>query len=246
MRSLLRAIRPDPTHLTVEHDGARFAVALRRRPASKRMSLRVSNVDGEIVLTLPTGAKLGPARLFVDAHAGWIAARIARVPARTPFAIGAVLPLRGTPHRIVHASPNRRPTRIAMDPEAGSAIAVGGDAAGVPGRVRRFLAQEAAHDLAAHVGRYTEALGVKAARISIRDTKSRWGSCSSSGALSFSWRLILAPPLVLDYLAAHEVAHLKELNHSRRFWAHVHAICPHTDAAEAWLKRHGRELHAFG
>ena len=82
--------------------------------------------------------------------------------------------------------------------------------------------------------------------IAIRDTKSRWGSCSSTGTLSFSWRLIMAPPLVLDYLAAHEVAHLKELNHSNRFWTLLHELCPATDEAERWLKRHGAELHRYG
>ena len=80
----------------------------------------------------------------------------------------------------------------------------------------------------------------------MRDTKSRWGSCSASGCLNFSWRLILAPPFVLDYLAAHEVAHLKEMNHSRRYWATLRKLCPHTDEAERWLKRHGTELHKYG
>jgi predicted metal-dependent hydrolase len=82
--------------------------------------------------------------------------------------------------------------------------------------------------------------------MTVRDTKSRWGSCSASGCLNFSWRLILAPPFVLDYLAAHEVAHLKEMNHSQRFWRTVHKLCPRTEDAERWLKRHGTELHKYG
>ena len=94
--------------------------------------------------------------------------------------------------------------------------------------------------------RYTDALGVKFKRISVRDQSSRWGSCNSDGVLSFSWRLILAPPFVLDYLAAHEVAHLVEMNHSARFWRVVARICPEMDRAKAWINAHGNELHRYG
>jgi predicted metal-dependent hydrolase len=123
---------------------------------------------------------------------------------------------------------------------------VSGQEEAVPGRVRRYLTGEAGRDLRAAVAKHTAALGVPARRIAIRDTKSRWGSCSSTGTLSFSWRLIMAPPLVLDYLAAHEVAHLKELNHSNRFWTLLGELCPATEEAERWLKRHGAELHRYG
>ena len=103
-------------------------------------------------------------------------------------------------------------------------------------RVRDFLEAEARRDFAAAVKRHTAALGITAKRITVRDTKSRWGSCSASGALSFSWRLILAPPFVLDYLAAHEVAHLRELNHSPRFWTHRPPALPAHRRGGAWLK----------
>jgi predicted metal-dependent hydrolase len=234
----------DPTHLAVEHAGATFQVALRRRPASRRMTLRVAGTTGEIVLTLPPRAPLTTARTFLDAHGGWIAARIARVPERVGFGPGNVIPLRGVPHRIVHVGRLRGATTTSDTPEP--SILVCGDEAGVAGRVRRYLTGEATHDLAEAVQRHTAVLGLKAKRITLRDTRSRWGSCSSTGALSFSFRLILAPPFVLDYLAAHEVAHLKEMNHSSRFWAVTHALCARTDEAEAWLKRHGQGLHRYG
>jgi predicted metal-dependent hydrolase len=112
--------------------------------------------------------------------------------------------------------------------------------------VKDFLKREARRDLALSVRRYAEVLGVKFTRISVRDQSSRWGSCTSDGVLSFSWRLILAPPFVLDYLAAHEVAHLVEMNHSARFWRVVARICPETDRAKAWLHAHGNELHRYG
>ena len=109
-----------------------------------------------------------------------------------------------------------------------------------------FLIREARRDLEAAVGRHAARLGVKVRRITLRDTSSRWGSCSASGALNFSWRLVLAPPFVLDYLAAHEVAHLIHMNHSDAFWAVVTRLSTDVDPAEAWLKTHGSGLLRFG
>ena len=137
-------------------------------------------------------------------------------------------------------------TSATLDPYGEPVIAVTGEPAHVARRVREFLEREARRDLAEAVIRHTAALGVPARRLTVRDTTSRWGSCSAKGCLSFSWRLILAPPFVLDYLAAHEVAHLKEMNHSHRFWRIVHGLCERTEEAERWLKRHGSELHKFG
>ncbi|MEL6746154.1 MAG: M48 family metallopeptidase, partial [Pseudomonadota bacterium] len=111
-------------------------------------------------------------------------------------------------------------------------------------RIYGDLKRQAKQDLTKAVAYYASELGVKPKSITLRDTTSRWGSCSSSGALNFSWRIILAPPDVLNYLAAHEVAHLREMNHSDRFWAHVKAICPDMDAQKAWLRAHGQKLHA--
>ena len=125
-------------------------------------------------------------------------------------------------------------------------LSVSCDAAHVARRVRDFLAREAKRDLTEAIERYAAQLGQRPVRVTLRDTRSRWGSCTARGELNFSWRLILAPPTVLDYLVAHEMAHLREMNHSPRFWALVHALCPHTDAAEAWLKRHGTGLHRYG
>lgn len=243
---LRRPSPPEPGHLTLARPDGLLTVDLRRRAAARRMTLRVSSATGAVTLTLPARADLASARTFLDAHAGWIATRLARVPVPVPFGPGAILPFRGEPHRIVHTSSPRAPTRARTEEGGAAIIAVSGDEAGLPGRVRRFLQAEAKADLGRAVLRYTEALGVGARRVTLRDTRSRWGSCSSAGALSFSWRLILAPPEVLDYLAAHEVAHLKELNHSHRFWALLRAMCPGTDAAEAWLKRHGNGLHRYG
>lgn len=241
-----RSPEADPLHLEVAYEGTVFQVVIRRRPSVRRMTLRVSGATGEIGLTLPLKAPLKAAQAFVAAHGGWIAARVAKVPERVDFCPGSLVPLRGMPHRIVHWSQVRGATRICSDETGDPILAVSGDVAGVPGRVRRFLAAEAARDLAEAVQRYTDALGIPASRVTLRDTRSRWGSCSSAGALSFSWRLIMAPPFVLDYLAAHEVGHLKEMNHSQKFWRIVRGLCPRTDEAEHWLKRNGHALHRYG
>jgi predicted metal-dependent hydrolase len=244
--ALFRRAAPDPTHLNVSYGDETFRVLLRRRAKARRMTLRVSTATRDIVLTVPEHAEIGAAIRFADAHGGWIAARLARVPERVAFAQDALIPVRGVPHRIVHWSNVRGTTSLTVGPEGEPIIAISGETPHVARRVRELLQREARRDLDVAVKSYAGALGVPARRITVRDTKSRWGSCSANGNLNFSWRLILAPSFVLDYLAAHEVAHLKEMNHSHRFWRTVHKLCPRTEDAERWLKRHGTELHKFG
>lgn len=246
MLRLRRIAPPDPISLTVIGGADTFVVGLKRLRSARRMTLRVSTATGAVVLTLPSRVTLDAAQAFVDTQVGWIAARLARVPARVSFQAGAIVPVRGVPHRIDSRPGGRSATRLSVDPEGAAIIAVSGADATVPGRVRRFLVSEASADLQDAVSRHSAALGLEPTRVTIRDTRSRWGSCSSTGALSFSWRMILAPPLVLDYLAAHECAHLKELNHSRRFWKILTDLCPATEEAERWLKRHGTDLHRYG
>jgi predicted metal-dependent hydrolase len=243
--SLFRA-KPDPDHFTVPCAAGSVRVTLKRRSAARRMTLRVSSATGEVTLSLPERVDIVAAERFAQAHAGWIAARLAKRPAAVEFRPGQIIPLRGTPHRIVHWSAVRGLTRAVKDAEGQPIIAVAGENAHVARRIGDFLKAEARRDLEAAVARHTATLGLPARRIALRDTRSRWGSCSSRGDLNFSWRLILAPDFVLDYLAAHEVAHLKEMNHSHRFWAVTHRLCPRTEEAEAWLKRHGASLHSYG
>jgi len=252
MRSLFRRIKPpddhtgDPDHILVRHAGEDYRVRVKRRAGARRITLRVSGATGEAILTLPERTPFARARQFADAHGGWLATRLERVPERVPLLPGALVPLRGELHRIVHLAGQRSPAAAGRDGDGAAIISVGGEAAHVPRRLRDFLVREAERDLRAAVERHTNTLGRKASAVTIRDTTSRWGSCSAAGRLNFSWRLILAPPFVLDYLAAHEVAHLKEMNHSVRFWRLTKALCPRTDEAEAWLKRHGTALHRYG
>ena len=195
--ALFRRAAPDPAHLDVRHGDDTFWVILRRRATARRMTLRVSTATRDIVLTVPEHAELGAAIKFADAHGGWIAARLARVPERVAFVQGALVPVRGVPHRIVHWSSVRGTTSLTVGSAGEPIIAVASDAAHVARRVREFLQREARRDLGVAVRHYAEALDVPARRITVRDTKSRWGSCSASGSLNFSWRLILAPAFVL-------------------------------------------------
>jgi len=185
-------------------------------------------------------------KAFAQKNGAWIAARLRRLPQAAPFAPGATLPLRGEPHRIEHR-PSARGTVWAEAGEDGAhMLCVAGDRAHLARRVGDYLKRAAKHDLQASCRRYAADLGVTVKRVSVRDQTSRWGSCSSTGVLSFSWRLILAPPFVLDYLAAHEVAHLIEMNHSRRFWRLLLRACPATHRAKVWLNVHGADLHRYG
>ncbi|WP_428032726.1 M48 family metallopeptidase [Ancylobacter sp.] len=236
---------PEPGHFSLRLAAEEVIVQLRRNPRARRYTLRVRAATRDVVLTLPARGTLHEAMDFARRHAGWVEVRLARLPEIVVFAPGAVLPLRGTPHRIVHR-PEARGTVWAGVEMGEPVLFVAGEAAHVARRVGDFLKREARRDLVAAAHRHAQALGVSLVRVTLRDTASRWGSCSSAGALSFSWRLILAPPSVLDYLAAHEVAHRREMNHGPRFWATVDALFPQRHAAEHWLKKHGAELHRYG
>jgi predicted metal-dependent hydrolase len=197
------------------------------------------------VLTMPPRGSVRQAREFAEKHAAWIALRLQRLPQAAPFADGTLLPVRGLMHRIAHRQGTRGTVwaELAGDQRL---LCVAGGAAHVGRRVRDHLKREAKHDLAVASMRYADTLGLKIKRMSIRDQSSRWGSCSSTGVLSFSWRLILAPPFVLDAIAAHEVVHLVEMNHSTKFWRLLERICPDTERAKTWLDAHGGDLHRFG
>ncbi|KMO44908.1 metal-dependent hydrolase [Methylobacterium tarhaniae] len=244
--ALLRRSAPEPTHVTVIHADTCYPVTVRRRAAARRITLRVSSATGEIVLTLPERTDLSTAQRFADSHGAWIAARVAKLPERVAFVPGATVPLRGVPHRILHWSTASGPTVATTAPDGAPVIAVSCGLPHVARRVRDFLEAEARRDLTAAVTRHAGALARTPKRLTVRDTRSRWGSCSAAGHLNFSWRLIMAPPAVLDYLAAHEVAHLAEMNHSDRFWRVVAGLYPDYEEPEAWLKRHGTELHRYG
>lgn len=238
-----RPLLSDDACLEVRHGADIYPILVKRLAAARRYTLRVRAAQRDMVLSMPKRGTLAAARAFAEKHAGWIAARLAGLEHSVIFCDGAVIPLRGVPHRIVHRPDLRGTVWIeASEPS----LAVAGEAPHLKRRLTDWLKREARTDLAAAVERHAAALGLGYRSITLRDTTSRWGSCSPSGALSFSWRLILAPPFVLDYLAAHEVAHLKEMNHSARFWRLCERLCPVSEEAKAWLKTHGTTLHRYG
>ncbi len=246
LRLLERRVPTPPiAEIEVAHEGAVYRVALKRLASSRRFTLRVRAASRDVLLTMPARGSLKAAREFAERHAGWIGVRLARLPKPIAFVHGAVTPLRGRDHRIEHRPGARGVVWVEISADS-PLICVTGEAPHVARRVSEFLRREARRDLEAAVARHATLLEVKPRRIVLRDQASRWGSCSSTGALNFSWRLIFAPPFVLDYLAAHEVSHIVHMNHSPMFWKLTRRLFPDTDRAEAWLKTHGAGLHRFG
>jgi predicted metal-dependent hydrolase len=246
LRALLYRRPVEPQAIEVTFDNAIYLVRLLRHRQARRYTLRVQAATREVVLTLPPRGTIKEARAFAKKHGGWIAARLGRLPEVLPFAPGRVIPLRGVAHRIVHR-PGMRGTVWVERPAGGPLLlCVAGETPHIARRVTDFLKREVRRDIEAATRRYAAMLGVTIKRIAIRDQTSRWGSCSTTGVISYSWRLIFAPPFVLDYLAAHEVAHLVEMNHSPRFWALVERIYPEMEKAKAWLDVHGTDLHRYG
>jgi len=250
--------------MEIEIRGMDIPMLLRRSARARRFSLQVSEARRGAVLTMPAYSSLREAEQFLSRHLEWLKERLAVLPDPVPLTDGAIVPLRGLAHVLTFAGPVRRrgvvwieepeDARIAPAWPAGAAgpkerlprLHVSGDAAHAPRRLLDWLRRQAHADLRLRVEIHANRLGLSPKRIYVRDQTTRWGSCSSTGALSFSWRLILAPPFVLDYLAVHEVAHLAHMNHGRRFWALVARAMPRHEEARDWLHTHGSSLHAYG
>ncbi|MFD1911783.1 M48 family metallopeptidase [Halodurantibacterium flavum] len=212
-------------------------VALRRSARARRFSLRVSRLDGRVTLTVPVRARMGDALDFVRMQEGWIRRHLAAMPTCEMVSPGSVIPVEGRMLRVTPAD-----VRVAT---------IGGDALLIPGRgapgprVAGFLRALARDRLAQACDRHAADLGKRYTTLALRDTRSRWGSCSDGGRLMFSWRLVMAPPEILDYVAAHEVAHLVEMNHSPAFWAVVKRLCPDWMGHRTWLRAEGHRLHQY-
>jgi predicted metal-dependent hydrolase len=222
-------------------------VEVRRHPGARRMTLRVSRTRRAVIVTVPMRCNLADADTFLNRHLEWIQERLGTLPTPVPFADGGIMPLRGQLHRIAFSGAGRGTAPVTCVPASdGPTLSVAGGAEHAGRRLRTWLFEEARHDLDDRVLFHANRLNLRAKRIAVRDQTSRWGSCSTTGVLSFSWRLVLAPPLVLDYVAAHEVAHLAEMNHGPRFWLLVRTTMPRMDEAKTWLALYGMDLHRYG
>ena len=202
------------------------------------MTLRVSRMDGRVTLTLPRGVAEAEALAFAQERGDWIRKQLADHVAPTPVKIGSCLPVLGEFRQIVSGTGRR----VVM---TNRALAVPGDEDQVARKLGAFLKQLARTELAYASDQYARALGRSYNKLTMRDTRSRWGSCSSTGGLMYSWRLIMAPAEVLRYVAAHEVAHLAEMNHSARFWATVERLYGDYSTPRAWLRNEGHALHQY-
>lgn len=210
-------------------------VTLRRSARAKRLSLRVSRLDGRVTLTLPRHAPEREAIAFLRAKEPWLRGHLHDIRPAMVAEVGQTVPFRGVDTPVVLSDAKR--ARIT----AGQIEVT--DAARAPTQIKALMRHAARDALAQASDTYARQLGKTYARLSIRDTRSRWGSCSSTGTLMYSWRLIMAPPAVLDYVAAHEVAHLVEMNHQPAFWSVVARLCPDYEQHRQWLRSEGDQLH---
>jgi hypothetical protein len=232
---------PSPALLRFELPAGEAPLRIRHSARARRVALSIDAASGMVELVVPEGVALARAMAFLEGKRGWVAARLAALPGRIPFYDGAEVPLLGVTHPIRYLGPGRGAVVVAE-----GEIRVHGPAEHVARRVRDHLAATARQILAARARRLAERIGRKVVRVTVRDTRSRWGSCTHDGKLSFSWRLILAPEPVLDYVVAHEVAHLLHMNHGPRFWRVVEQLVPDWQRHRAWLAHHRAELLRYG
>lgn len=235
-------------------DGDRLEVAgavvrLKVHARARRVSLRLDRTRREIVATAPSTRRLPEAAAFARDRAEWIAARLAELPQGQLIAAGLTISLFGEPCRL---EASERPARFHPAQDGAPArITARGDGDVFANAVIRIIKREALRVFAERTAFHCERLGARLPSVTVMDAKARWGSCrpglpGKPAAIRYSWRLALSPYVVADYVAAHECAHLLELNHGPRFWAHVKALVGDERPHRAWLRDNGAALHAFG
>jgi predicted metal-dependent hydrolase len=223
-------------------EGRAVEVSVKLNPRARRLIVKVHPTSGEVSVVAPSKKALERALEFARGQTDWIARQLAHVPSRVALVPGAHMPLRGVEHLIARGDGAHAPVWI--DDNA-PIIRVGGRVEHAPRRLLDFLKRRARQTLETRATELATKLGLRPKRITVRDTASRWGSCSSTHCLSFSWRLILAPAFVLDYVVAHEVSHLREMNHGPRFWRLVHELVGDVEQPQMWLRQHGAGLHRY-
>ena len=231
---------PDP-ELIVRDGDLVIPVEIRRNVRAVRLTLRVSQKGDRAVLTVPKAARPRRLQAFVEEHRDWLVETFRSVPEAAPFQDGASIPFRGTHILLRHSRQHRGRGTL-----TNGRLTIGGEPEFFARRVRDWLKAEAREAICDLVREKTKQSRLKAGRITIRDQATRWGSCAANGNLAFSWRLICADPLVLDYVVAHEVAHLRYMNHSRVFWDLTDRLAEDMASARKWLAQHGAALHRIG
>lgn len=233
---------PDSTKLMINGEPVVVTVKVNARSKSYRLTLPHR---GGPVLSVPPHGRWSEAEGFLKRQTAWLEARLKRVGTPVMFAEGSMVPLRGVGHRIVPTGKVRGHVQV-TEIDGEPVLLVPGDPEHHARRLIDWFKAEAQKDLVPRCAVHARTLNVAVKSVSMRSQATRWGSCSSTGSLNFNWRLVLAPPFVLDYVAAHEVAHLREMNHSQAFWDRCAEALPDMARGRAWLKAHGRQLMAYG
>ena len=222
-------------------DGRPVTLRVRRNRRARRIQTRIDTTSGAVILVLPTYASEAQGLEFIYQHENWLLRRLSELPLHIPFANGAIIPFHGVPHRIRRGFSSKRRVQL-----ADGAIEFNGKYDGLAPHLTTWLRAEARSTIQPLAMEKAAVIGRTPYAVSIRDQKSRWGSCSSTGRLSFNWRLIMAPHNILDYVVAHEAAHLIQMNHSKQFWCIVGQLTENVEQARGWLKIHGSGLHRYG
>lgn len=229
-----------PDRLTI--NGRDYALVIRRHARANNIRLRTDPAKGALLLTLPGHARLGEAIAFARAQADWIEASFARAGSHVALEPGAAIPFRGSPHRIDWDVRHGR--RVIV---ADGVITLGGARDSLEARLIRWLKAEAKRLCAADLAEYCSRAGVAVPALAISNAARRWGSCSANGTIRINWRLVMAPDEVRRSVVAHEVAHLRHMNHSADFYAWLDALFEgDRQSADRWLKAHGRGLYLVG
>ena len=234
---------PSVQHLTHEVAGRTLPLRIAENPRARRLTLRIKPGNKGLSVTTPVGISMLEVERFLYRNREWLEERLEKIPERPQVRPGIRIPIRGVNHEIVHV-PGRGVTETVRT-EDGAQLIVRGERIHLPRRIADFLKKEAKAEIGLLVEKHTETIGRKAKSIRYKDTVSRWGSCSSEGNLSFSWRIMMAPKPIINYLVAHEVAHLVHMNHGKDFWALCEELCPDTDRCKAWLKKNGSALQTI-
>lgn len=240
-RTLTRSSAPRPDSVTV--NGRALPLTIRENARATRMTLRIEPGGQALKLTIPRGLAAGEINDFLTRHHGWLMTRLARAIDAGPLLDVGRITIRGVEHRIEMTGKLRGLAEERVI-DGVPTLMVSGNPEHAGRRVADHLKRVARREMERLVQIHADTLGKPVRSISYKDTKSRWGSCTSEGNLSFSWRIAMAPDFVIDYLAAHEVAHLKEMNHGPQFWATCRSLCPRTDEGKRWLKQNGTRLFA--
>ncbi|MDW6024536.1 SprT family zinc-dependent metalloprotease [Mesorhizobium sp. BAC0120] len=236
--------RPPVEERLHEVAGRSLPLKIVENQRARRLTLRIDSGGRGLRITIPPGLARREVERFLSNHQGWLEQRLAKVPLRPHVRPGIKLPVRGVPHLIVHHAGTRGTVEVSRD-NSGPILIVHGDRQHLPRRLADFLKREAKREINRLVEKHTATVRRRAKSVRFKDTSSRWGSCTADGGLSFSWRIMMAPPEIINYLVAHEVAHLKEMNHGPKFWKLCTQLCPDTERCRDWLKRNGGALQAI-